>query len=306
MPSAPTADAGAAPDAPNRGRLVTWIRTALLAVYHHGYRRLDGLLVPLENRALNWYAGVAPRAFRRRIEGAITRGLAFVEAQPALEISTLVALGRFVGEEDEPRLCFIGPRVEAYRAAYKDPHLRLLDRGYDPDRDGADRPHEFTTASLQEQRMITCIHADRLGLDESFLSELTALEDGGGYGTTHVLFGAALLAEFSTINHAAIAALEASAASTLVRAARTARVDDLFNERVAFLLWRGYDDAIEPAWVLRIALGQLRDGGWYWKRAALRPRSAQHPTCLALAALIQYRRRFAGRPPPTARARVVS
>ncbi len=279
-----------APSGPDRRMpLTAWVRRAFLVVYEQGYRRFDSLLVPLENRLLGWYARRAPAAFARRIQTAIDRGLRYVDAQPHLEISTLVALLRFAGVAREPRLRSLEPKLEAYRRAWRDPHLRLFDRDYDPERDGAGRPHEFETASPMELCMIACLYADRRGLGDAALQELRALDDGGGYGTTHVLFGCALLREVGACSEDARAALEASTVEPLLRAARTARLDDLYCERLAFLQWCGYHDRIEPAWMLRVALGQLRDGGWYWRRVAVRPRSGQHPTCLALSALIHFR-----------------
>ncbi len=75
---------------------------------------------------------------------------------------------------------------------------------------------------------------------------------------------------------------------------------DIYNERVAFLLYAGHDDRVRRRWIERIILSQNTDGGWTYKKSATRTlaqlfgldagagQSDTHATFLALYALSEY------------------
>jgi hypothetical protein len=74
----------------------------------------------------------------------------------------------------------------------------------------------------------------------------------------------------------------------ILKAQRTARVGDIYSERVAVLQLIGRDSLVDSAWIWRIVAGQKRDGGWYVRSPAFPAPSHQHLTALALTALGAY------------------
>jgi hypothetical protein len=165
-----------------------------------------------------------------------------------------------------------------------------LDRNYDPEREGA-RPNVFDEEELSwpEKPILKCLYADKLGLAEDYLEELEASDDGGGYGSTHVLIGCIILKVYSTIPHELIDPIIEKTIASIVREQQRSRIGDIYSERVECLEWLGYEHYVKEAWVFRIIAGQMSNGGWYWNRSLFRPETDQHPTCVALTSLIQYR-----------------
>ncbi len=245
-------------------------------------------LVPWENRRLSARAASAPDEFLRRIEEAIDRGIGWMERQSSLEIDPMFLLHRLHSAGLDERLGFVFAHIAAHRNRCNDPGLRLFDRDYDPDRPEVAHLLRVAREHPILQLMLRCMYADRLGLGEDFLRELAALDDGGGYGTTHVVVGGTFLKMFGNIPHVRIDEVLAATVPKLVRAQRTRNVGDQFAERVMVLQWMQRHDAVEPAWIARLLQAQQPDGGWMSK-AILATGSNQHTTALALSVLIQHR-----------------
>lgn len=252
---------------------------------------IDWFLVPLENNVLNWYAQKCPQRFWDHLESCIEKGLQYFETQPVFILDAIFVFTVIVSEKLEPRLSRLEQKMRKYSKEWKDPHLRLLDRNYDPERDGVSCSNTFDVEQLSdhEKPMLDCLYADRLGLQEDFLDKLSTFDDNGGCGTTHVLLGCVILKAFSGIPHEAINPIIKSTIAPIVRVQQHARVEDLSTERTVLLQWLGYDQYIQPAWIYRILRGQMSNGAWYEDRSLFRQPADQHPTSLALAALIQYR-----------------
>jgi len=272
------------------------IRDLIDGIYRKVFLSVDWFLVPLENRVLNWYVRRYPNRFRARLDACIEKSLQYFEAQPTLIADALFSFTLGINETFEPRLAPIIQKGSEYCRQWKDPHLRMLDRNYDAERDGAYCPNEVNPEELSapEKPWLTSLYADQLGLTEDYLAELEAIDDNGGYGTTHKLLACFNLKTFSTIPHEAIDLVIESTIAPMVRAQRRSRVDDVYCERVGMLQQleqSGYHQYVQPAWILRIMRAQMEGGGWYEYRSFFRSQSDQHPSCLALTALIDYRER---------------
>jgi hypothetical protein len=271
------------------------VRKAIFDLTGQIYRRvigyIDWFLVPVENCVLNWYARKYPQQFRARLEHSIEKGFKYFEAQSSLILDAILTFNIIVNKTFDPRLALLSQKAHEYCKQWKDPHIRLLYKDYDLERDSASCPNEFNVDELSrpERPILKSLYADRLGLSEDFLAELETIDDKGGYGTTHILLACVILKTFSTIPHEAINPVLESTIAPILRAQRRTRVDDVYVERTAFLQEFGYQHHIQPAWILRIMLAQLEDGGWFEWRSLFRTPSHQHPSSLALAALIQYR-----------------
>lgn len=247
------------------------------------------LLVPLGNALSELDMALRPRHHAARLDAAIGAGIAWFARREAWEFDAVWLLGRVVDVRDEPALVVAEQAYQAYRSAWRDRYLRLFDPTYHEDVHGASRLKMPWRPDPIHKMMRKVLHADRLGLREPFLDQLCALEDGGSYGTTHVLVGAHYLRQFSAIAPAALDRVVASCIPTLLRRQRVDRIGDIYAERVVVLQLIGRHDLVRPAWIARMVRGQQRDGGWYYKVPPLRVTSEQHPSALALAALIRYR-----------------
>jgi len=253
--------------------------------------RIDRIVMPIVDASLDAYARTSPHRFATRVEAGIGRALQYFEAQPSLTFDAAATVTLIVNTSFEPRLARLHDKVRAYARQWNDPHLRLLDASYDPDGPGSTGAAPFDVEVLAdvEKPLLRCLHADRLGLDEAFLPTLAAIDDGGGYGTTHKLLGGVILKRFSTISASRLDALIDSTIPPIARAQRYACATDIFSERTTLLLWFGHGHLVRPSWIVRILRAQAKDGGWRWRRSLWPQPSAQHPTAVALAALILFR-----------------
>lgn len=259
------------------------------------------VLVPLENR---WLAGRAPsdRQLQASVERAIEKGLQWFEPQEILELSALFVFRRLFLQGEEPRLAFVEQKIENYRRRFHSFRRRMFDRDYpydpteDPRGERIDGDEEVYVAPI-DPMMRRCLFADRLGLGDEFLDELLTLDDGGGYGTTHIVVGGLVLKEFSRIDPAKIDAAMATTIPAIRAAQRISRAGDLFAERIAALQWLGRHDLVELPWILRLLRAQNRDGGWAGRPGWRARVSNQHTSALGVTALIFFRNNRWGRPP---------
>lgn len=276
-----------------------------MSILGDAYRALlactNPVLVPLEN---HWLARRAPRdgELRSAVERSIEKGLRWFEPQELLEISALFVFRRLFLQGEEPRLRFVEEKIENYRRRFKSFRRRMFDRDYPYD-PTLDPRGEHITADDEvyavpiDPMMRRCLFADRLGLGEEFLEELAGLDDGGGYGTTHIVVGGLVLKEFSDIDPAKIDSVMATTIPAICAAQRNSRAGDLFAERIAALQWLGRHDLVELPWILRLLRAQNRDGGWAGRPGWRARVSNQHTSALALTALIFFRNTRWGRSP---------
>lgn len=258
--------------------------------------RCDVALVPMANRRLRRRAETRPEAVARDIEGALVRALDWFKGQDMLEISALMVLDDLRADGLDPRLDFVEDRIARYRRAHPGFRERLFDKAFP--HDPTDDPYGLKLRNPKDGQvfehpldtiMRRCLYADRLGLGAEFIDELRSLEDGGGYGTTHIVVGGRLLKRFSAIDHAPLEAAMQETAPRIAAIQRTARSGDIFAERIVVLHWLGRRDLIDPAWLMRLLDAQLADGGWAGRVSLRRPVSNQHTAALAIAALMHYR-----------------
>jgi len=251
----------------------------------------DHVLVPVGNAIYNFYARTWPGRFRKQVEDAIDRGISFFEQQETLTFDAIGTFLLMINTSYEPRLDRFDEKIRAYAGKWNDPHLRLLDEDYDPESGVNTAKEEVNPNGLDmvEKPLVDCLYADRAGIDEKFLQEIEALEDDGGYGTTHKLLAAVILKKFSAIPGGVLDGMIESAISNIAKAQRRASAADIFFERTVLLQWLDRDHFVDPAWIVRILRAQLGNGGWRWDRSFRRRRAEQHPSCCGLTALIQFR-----------------
>jgi hypothetical protein len=260
-------------------------------LYRLALKITNPLLVPLENRRLARRSRGGVGWADEAITEAISRGFDYFYSQEALDLAPLYVFRRVLAPGQGPDPEFVDRKLAEYRAKWQHPNIRLLDPDYDPDAAEAKRENVWIAPHPLEALMAKSTYADRHGLTEDFIDELAAIDDDGGFGTTHVVFGAEILKEFSDFPRSRLDELIAVSCPKLVRAQATSRAGNLFYERTAFLLWQGWHEHVDSVWIQRIIRAQRSDGGWSTGRFWPDSPSKQHPSCLALAALILYRER---------------
>ena len=232
-----------------------------------------------------------PDLLTGEVERAITGAIRYLETQPGLELTTIIALWPAFRAGDEPRLRFLEPALQYYMSRFNNPDLRLFDEDYDPNSPAVAKLTRIAASHPINVVMEQCVYADRLGLGIEILDTLARLEDGGFYGTTHIVWGCLLLRRFSSIDGQRIDALLARGIESMKRRQPTDVVGDLFAERVAFLQWAGRSDDVDPVWIWRIVRAQRADGGWCRVPSIWPQPPSQHTSCLGLAALIAFHAR---------------
>jgi hypothetical protein len=258
-------------------------------IVRRGRRYADRLWIPLWNSKLRQRAQQEPVTFHRDLGLAVDRAIRYFELLAGIEFSSLLVLWPLFRDGLEPRLHFLKPALHQYRMRFNNPDLRLLDASYEPTAHevaGLARIHPNHPINEIMER---CLYADQLAIGTSILDELAGLEDHGFYGTTHIVLGCLILQRFSTIDRARIDALMERGIASMNRRQHIDDVGDLFAERIVFLQWAGRHKDVDSAWMWRLARAQRPDGGWRSKRSIWPHLSGQHTSCLALAALIQYR-----------------
>lgn len=270
--------------------------------------RCDLVLVPRANDRLRQRIEASPAAVAGEIEVALDRALDWFGRQEMLEISALMVLDDLRAAGLDPRLDFVLQRIDRYRQVHPGFRERLFDKDFA--HDPTDDPYGVKLRNPADGQvfehpldtiMRRCLYADRLGLGEEFIDELRSLEDGGGYGTTHIVVGGRLLKRLGTIDHAVIDAAMQETAERIAAAQHSARSGDIFAERIVVLHWLGRRDLIDPAWIVRLVDARLPDGGWAGRVSLRRSVSNQHTTALGIAALMQYRKASRQGTPPTRR-----
>ncbi len=244
-------------------------------------------LVPVANQRAARRMLEHPVEAMRQVEAAITSAIGYFAAQPSIEPAALILLGRLGRTGADPRLHFIEPRIAEFVGKFRDPYLRLLDPEYNGPTSGImAAPNSADNPVLQ--LMERCLFADRTGDGAACLDLLAQIDDGGGYGTTHIAVGGLFLREFGAVADDAVEPLIQSVVGTLVSAQRSDRAGDLFAERIATLQWLGCEASIDPAWIKRLVNAQRRGGGWTAGPSLRSARPNQHTSALALISLVQW------------------
>lgn len=254
--------------------------------------RFDRATASLRNRGLDAAFARDPGRYLDAIDAALARACAWFAPQPDVSMSVILVGRRSLERGASLRFAFVEEKLDHYRRTLRDPAIRLVDRDYDPDaavcRDLPDvmdvRPYWPV-----ELLMIDTAWAD-LRPQPDILDRLRAFDDGGGYGTTHIVVGGLVLLANGGAPEEATRALMASTVET-IRAAndRTARAEDIFAERIMALQWLDLHHLVRPAWILRLLRAQREDGGWQARNMPPVGLSNQHTTIVAMAALAEFR-----------------
>jgi hypothetical protein len=252
-------------------------------------RMFDRVLVPVENRRLNTRFVRDRDQVLESLDQSILRGIEWFSLLPGLEMTSIIALKSVFDAGLEPQLEFANYWLDAYRQRFNNPDLRLFDKEYDPQSPAHAGQVRIAPNHPMNDVMLKCLMADRNGAVDGLLRELASLEDGGMYGTTHILWGAIMLRYFGAADGARLKALADAAISVTCARQSRDRCCDHFAERMMFLQWLGRHDLIEPAWAIRLISGQRKDGGWSRHPSIYPQHSNQHTSAMALAALIIFR-----------------
>jgi hypothetical protein len=252
-------------------------------------------IAQLENQKLNRAFLSDQGGYLDRIDVAVSKGIDWFLPISDLTMSALLVMEWAHAQGADPRLAFVHDKIARYRETIRDAALRLFDRTYDCNAPAfAHLPDvmEVRPYFHIEQLMVKAVCADQHDLGEDFLRELESKDDRGGYGTTHIVAGGLILKRFSTIPHVRLDAMMQRCISSMVRRNLTSYAGDQFCERVVMLQWLGRQDLVVPAWILRILAAQKPDGGWQARGVPPEGASNQHTTCLAIAALAQFRQHW--------------
>lgn len=254
--------------------------------------RIDRATVPARNRQLDAEFARDPGRYLDAIDHALARACDWFAPQPDVSMSVILVGRRSLERGVSPRFAFVEAKFEHYRRTLRDPAIRLVDPTYDPDaapyRDLPDvmdvRPYWPV-----ELLMIDAAWAD-LRPQPDILDRLRAVDDGGNYGTTHIVVGGLVLLQNGGAPAGATRELIDSTIET-IRASndRTARAEDIFAERIMVLQWLDLHHLVRPAWILRLLRAQRSDGGWQARNMPPIGESNQHTTIVAMAALAEFR-----------------
>lgn len=253
--------------------------------------RFDRATVPWRNARLDQqYEANAP-AVLEQIDQAITRGIEWIAPQQDVSMSVLFCAMRTLERTGDQRFAFVHKQLERYRETIRDPALIMFDDTYDPD-----DPEIAHIPHVQQVRPYYPV--ELLMLDTAWagkreqpdiLDRLKAFEDGGFYGTTHIVVGGILLlnnggAPVDDIN----AMINDTVEIMTYCNDHTARAEDIFAERSMVLQWIGRHDLVKPSWMMRMVRGQLPDGGWQARNMPPVGESNQHTVAVTLATLAEF------------------
>lgn len=259
--------------------------------YRSAEFRFDRATVPARNRRLDARFAREPGLWLDRVHAAIDRGVEWLLPQPDVSASVLLCAKLTLERTGDRRFAFVHEKAERYRRTIRDPALRLFYPGYDPDApQHCNLPHvmEVRPYGIGELVMLDAIWAD-LRPQPDILDRLRSFEDGGQYGTTHIVVGATLLLANGGAPAGDLRRLMAGTVDTLVRANQsTARAQDIFAERCMVLCWMDLHHLVRPSWILRMLRRQRPDGGWGARNMPPTGGSNQHTTIVTLAALAEF------------------
>lgn len=272
----------------------------LRRIFASGARRIDRHTAGPRNRLADLAYRRDPGAWLDRIDRAIERAHDWLAPQRNVSMSVLFAAKRSMARGIDERFAFVDARLEHYRQTVKDPALRIFDAAYDPDRPPwRDVPDVMQVRPYVpiELLMLDAVWADHRRQPD-ILDRLRAFDDGGNYGTTHIVLGAhLLLANGGAPADETLALVESVIDSIAAANDRTSRADDIFAERIMMLGWHGRHELIRPAWIIRLLASQRADGGWASANFPPRDGSNQHTTIAAMTALAEFRAAELGRAP---------
>lgn len=274
------------------------LRDTILAPARLVKSRLHALYAGFDNARLARDFHANEQDWLARADAAVGRACDWFAPQADLTMSALYVTWQGWRLGAEPRFAFIHDKIAHYRATLRDPALRLFDAGYDPDAPECRSLPDIMAVRpyfAEELLMIDMVWADKRPSPD-IIPRLAAIEDGGGYGTTHIVVGGQVLLRNGGADRAAVERLLAGTIGSMVRGNReTTYAGDLYAERIVMLQWLGRHDLVDPAWILRLLAAQMPDGGWAARNIPPLGGSNQHTTCLAMAAIAQFRANRLGR-----------
>jgi len=135
--------------------------------------------------------------------------------------------------------------------------------------------------------MIRSLYCDFGIYDETDFLLLQSLQDNkGNYFDTHFLLGLLLLEKNECYEKESIKKNKEAVVKRIISAEQVDTVSsDLYAERIVFLYWAGYGQAVQKEWIDIIRNSLATDSGW---RTGKDTNSNAHTTGLALLSLLYY------------------
>ncbi len=255
-------------------------------------RRVERAMAPAMQARLTaaWEADQV--GWTARADAAIDRGLAWFAPQADLTMSALYVLWQGWRRGAEPRFAMIHDKIAHYRRTIRDPALRLFDPAYDPDSSEVSSLPDVMQVRPYlpvELLMIEAVWADIRNPGRDFLQRLAAIEDGGGYGTTHIVVAAELMLRSGAYPEPDLQPLMQSTIGPMASAnERSDLAGDIFAERGVMLFWLGQGHRVTAGQVAMLLNRQRADGGWDAPGVPPVGQSNQHTTALALALIAEF------------------
>jgi len=148
-------------------------------------------------------------------------------------------------------------------------------------------PYDLFLEEPWDDVVLRSLYCDISGYDDTDFSILKSVKSGdGGYWDTHVLLSLIILRENKCYDSEKIEEQLRQLAEEIITVQQNDRIfSDLYAERIVFLYWAGYGDAVQKEWADMARDNLTEDPGWRRENAFS---SNAHTTGLALLSLIYY------------------
>ncbi len=234
---------------------------------------------------------------------SIVRGLAYLEAQPALAPSAVLVLHYlrrwygltvFPDLDDRYRIALNQGNTPGLPEDWKASYLRVMHRIISPtvkiNLDGRARWEDFAAAMFARGGVnvitIPALYCDQIPYPMAYTSILESGRRAGGYELTHVGMALRWIDE-NGCTSPMDAGFEPTVANDIAELVDpTDGVTDLDMESTAFLMYMGRRDLVREDMLVAIVDAQRPNGGWSDDSSDPSLTSAWHPTSMALWALL--------------------
>lgn len=176
-------------------------------------------------------------------------------------------------------------------SSYEHAYLRFLDTGPGADADLPASDEVLAAhANTFDDLIMPALYCDVRPVSDAVRAKILDVDSASGYALTHRYLALLLMRERGCADGAAFDRALARAARKIVAEESVSNFDDLYAERVAFLLYAGQASLVRPQWIRTIMAHQEPSGGWKTatRRDFFGADENPHTTGLSLFALSTY------------------